>query len=564
MILKKINGKQFKELVTNGARNLGLHYQEVDSLNVFPVPDGDTGTNMLHTIEGGIEAIEGIQTKDFSETYETFSKGMLLGARGNSGVILSQIFRGICKDLSKKNETDVMEVVHAFKTGIKQAYGAVVTPVEGTILTVYREATDGAAKKITKESTINDFFELHLKLAQKSLKRTQEILPILKEAGVVDSGASGYVYIVEGIVKYLRGEVLEGKTNKTTTKGGAVDLNAFTRDSELEFGYCTEFILRLQTKKVDDIDKFDVDEILDVLHEKDIKGESIVALKDGDIVKVHVHTKEPGIVLHKMRKFGEFLTLKIENMALEHNEKVATEEAAAASNCQSTEEVKREHKKYAIVAVAQGKGIKEQFEALGVDYVVCGNQTMNPSTQDFIKAFNALDAENIIVFPNNKNIYMAAKQAAALYKDTNVEVLHSNSIPQCYSALTMMDLSVDDITLIMGNFREAIRNVISGEITIANRSTKLNGVSISKGDHLCIVDGKIVYSTKKKNEAIVKLLNQIPDIKDKAVLTIFYGKGLTEEEKNKNLKEIKDKYPNLEVGGINGGQAVYKYLIAIE
>ncbi len=558
MILKKLNGEQFKELLTNGALNLKANYEEVDSLNVFPVPDGDTGTNMLRTISGGVSALNGFDAKDLGEVGKVVSKGMLMSARGNSGVILSQIFRGICKGFEGKKEVDAVQLAAAFKIGVKQAYGAVVTPVEGTILTVFREATEVAAKKVTKESTINEFFEEHLKQAAKSLKKTKEILPVLKEANVIDSGGAGYVYIVKGMVKFLDGEKIEAelvKEEKSSEPAAEIDFGAFTRDDTLQFGYCTEFILRLQSAKVD-VDNFSVDQIISDLNEDDIQGDSIVALKDDDVVKVHVHTKEPGIVLHKMRKYGEFLTIKCENMALQHNENMSEEERES--------QAKREHKKYAIVAVAQGQGIIEQFKALGVDVVVSGNQTMNPSTEDFIKAFKSLDAENIIVFPNNKNIIMAAKQAAQLYKGAKIKVIQSTSIPQCYSALTMLDYSSDDFTIICGSFLEAIRNVVTGEITVANRSTRLNGVSVQKNDHIGILDGKLVKSTKFKNRVVVDLLAKVPGMEDKQVLTIIYGKDTTEEEKAKNMANIKQKYPYLEVGAIDGGQAVYKYLLAIE
>lgn len=558
MILKKLNGEQFKELLLNGALNLKANQEEVDSLNVFPVPDGDTGINMLRTIQGGVNALNGFDAKDLGEVGKSVSKGMLMSARGNSGVILSQIFRGICKGLEGKKEVDAVQLAAAYKIGVKQAYGAVVTPVEGTILTVFREATETAAKKVKKDSTINEFFEAHLKQAASTLKKTKEILPVLKEANVIDSGGAGYVYIVKGMVKFLDGEKIEAELTKDEEKQEAaapIDFNAFTRDDTLQFGYCTEFILRLQSAKVD-VDSFDVEQIISDLNEDDIQGDSIVALKDDDIIKVHVHTKEPGIVLHKMRKYGEFLTIKCENMALQHNENMSEEERES--------QVKREHKKYAIVAVAQGKGIIEQFKALGVDVVVSGNQTMNPSTEDFIKAFKSLDAENIIVFPNNKNIIMAAKQASQLYKGAKVKVIQSTSIPQCYSALTMLDFSSDDLTIIVGSFLEAIRNVATGEITIANRSTRLNGVSVQKNDHICILDGKLVKSSKLKNRIVGDLLSKVPDIKDKQVLTVIYGKDTTEDEKEKNMAFIRQRYPHLEVGAIDGGQAVYKYLLAIE
>lgn len=557
MILKKLSGEQFAQLIKNGALNLRANYEEVDNLNVFPVPDGDTGTNMSRTIEGGVHAVENVKDKTISDVGKEVSKGMLMSARGNSGVILSQIFRGICKGLDDKDEVNVLELAEAYKMGVKQAYGAVVTPVEGTILTVFREATEYACKNIDKDSTINEFYEFHLKQAIKTLKNTKELLPVLKEADVIDSGGCGYVYIVKGMVKYLDGEKIEAELSKSeeTSKESSVDFSAFSSEDILQFGYCTEFILRLQKSKVD-VDNFDVQTVIDILNGNDIKGDSIVALKDDDVVKVHVHTKEPGIVLHKMRQFGEFLTIKVENMALQHNENMSEEDRE--------EKRKVEHKKYAIVAVAQGKGIVDQFKEFGVDYIVGGNQTMNPSTEDFIKAFKSLDADNIFVFPNNKNIIMAANQAAKLYKGSNVIVLPCVSIPQCYSALTMLDFSSDDLTIILGNFNEAIRHVVSAEITTAIRTTKVQGVSISKGDHIGIINGHMAIATRFKNRVVVELLKKIPDIEDKEVITLIYGDGITEEEKIKNVEAIKSKFPNLEIGAIDGGQAVYKYLIAIE
>ena len=529
MILKKLNGQQFKDLVSNGAKYLRLNYQEVDSLNVFPVPDGDTGTNMCRTIENGVNALDTVTDEALSSITKPLSSGMLLGARGNSGVILSQIFRGICKGLQNKNEVTVSELASAYKLGVKQAYGAVVTPVEGTILTVFREATEYACKKITEESTINDFYRYHLEQASKTLAKTIDLLPVLKEAGVIDSGGAGYVYIAEGMVKYLDGEEIavelakSGSSSETNSAPINIDFDAFGQDDILQYGYCTEFILRLQSSKVD-IDSFDVRTVIDILNGDDIKGDSIVATSYDSILKVHVHTMDPGLVLTKMRKFGEFLTVKIENMSLQHNETIGEEEL--------NEKRKVEHKKYAIVAVAQGAGIKQQFEEFGVDYIIGGGQTMNPSTEDFIKAFKALDAENIIVFPNNKNIVMAAKQAAKLYKGAHFEVVMSTSIPQCFSALTMLDYSSDDLTIILGNFNEAIRHVTSGEITTSIRNTKVNGVLIRKGDNIGILDGKLVVANKNKINCFVGLLRKVKNIKDKSVLTIILGKNVTEEEQD--------------------------------
>ena len=560
MTLQTLNGQQFKELVSNGAKYLRLNYQEVDSLNVFPVPDGDTGTNMCRTIENGVNSISSIEDKALSSITKPLSSGMLLGARGNSGVILSQIFRGICKGLQNKNEVTVSELAEAYKLGVKQAYGAVVTPVEGTILTVFREATEYACKKITEESTVNDFYRYHLEQASKTLAKTIDLLPVLKEAGVIDSGGAGYVYIAEGMVKYLDGEEIAVELAKSgsaenNTAPIEIDFDAFGQDDILQYGYCTEFILRLQSSKVD-IANFDVQTIIDILNGDDIKGDSIVATNYDSILKVHVHTMDPGLVLSRMRKFGEFLTVKIENMSLQHNEIIGEEEVTAKR--------KVEHKKFAIVAVAQGAGIKQQFEEFGVDYVVGGGQTMNPSTEDFITAFKALDAENIIVFPNNKNIVMAAKQAAKLYKGAHVEVVMSTSIPQCVSALTMLDYSSDDLTIILGNFNQAIRNVSSGEITNAIRNTKVNGVLIHKGDYIGILDGKLLTASRNKLTCFINLVKKVKNIKEKQVLTIICGKNVNEEEKQKLLDTIQVKFPYLEAGILDGGQDVYDYLFAIE
>lgn len=561
MITKTLNGQAFKSLVVSGAKCLRDNIEEVNNLNVFPVPDGDTGTNMCHTIEGGISAVKGIDSENLSDICKPMSGGMLLGARGNSGVILSQIFRGICKGLQDKKEATALDLVRAYELGVKQAYGAVVTPVEGTILTVFREATEYTAEHIDFSSTINDFYHFHLQKAAQSLANTINLLPVLKEAGVIDSGGAGYVRIVEGMIKFLEGEevdlsfIEDTKSDTSVESSAPIDFSAFGPDDELKFGYCTEFILRLQNSKVD-IDNFDIQEVIDILNGDDIKGDSIVALSDDSVVKVHVHTKDPGKVLDHMRKFGEFLTIKIENMALQHNEQIG--------DSQLEQERLKEHKKYAVVAVATGDGIKEQFTEFGVDVIIDGGQSMNPSTEDFIKAFKSLDAENIIVFPNNKNIIMAAKQAATLYKGSHVEVIGSTTIPQCYSALTMLDFSSDDLTIIVGNFKEAIDRVSSGEITTSIRNTTVNKVEIKKGDYIGILDGKLLVSNKEKLEALKSLISKVKDINEKEVLIILCGKNVSEEEKESLQEMLSDSFPQLECGVMDGGQDVYDYLFSIE
>ena len=561
MITKTLNGQTFKSLVVSGAKCLRDNIEEVNNLNVFPVPDGDTGTNMCHTIEGGISAVKGIDSEKLSDICKPMSGGMLLGARGNSGVILSQIFRGICKGLQDKKEATALDLVRAYELGVKQAYGAVVTPVEGTILTVFREATEYAAEHIDFSSSINDFYHFHLQKAAQSLANTINLLPVLKEAGVIDSGGAGYVRIVEGMIKFLEGEevdlsfIEETKSETSVDASAPIDFSAFGPDDELKFGYCTEFILRLQNSKVD-IDNFDIQEVIDILNGDDIKGDSIVALSDDSVVKVHVHTKDPGKVLDHMRQFGEFLTIKIENMALQHNEQIGDTELE--------QERLKEHKKYAVVAVATGDGIKEQFTEFGVDAIIDGGQSMNPSTEDFIKAFKSLDAENIIVFPNNKNIIMAAKQAATLYKGSHVEVIGSTTIPQCYSALTMLDFSSDDLTIIVGNFKEAIDRVSSGEITTSIRNTTVNKVEIKKGDYIGILDGKLLVSNPNKLEALKSLISKVKDLSEKEVLIVLAGKNVSEEEKEELQEMLSESFPYLECGVMDGGQDVYDYLFSIE
>ena len=553
MTLTSLNGQQFKEITKSAALNLRANYEEVDSLNVFPVPDGDTGTNMCRTIESGVSAIVNSEENNIGLLGKALSKGSLMGARGNSGVILSQIYRGICKGLANYEEVNVLQLAEAYKVGVQQAYQAVVTPVEGTILTVYREATEYACANITENSTINEFFELHLKQALISLANTPNLLPVLKEAGVVDSGGQGYVYMVKGIVRYLDGEEVEGslelEAKKETGEAAPVDFNAFTADDVLQFGYCTEFILRLQNSKVD-VASFDENVIIDYLQNSDVKGDSIVCLKDEDVIKTHVHTKNPGLVLTKMREYGEFLTIKIENMALQHNE--------------ITEEEKAPYKKYAIVAVASGEGLSNQFKEFGVDQIVSGNNTMNPSTEDFIAAYKKINADHIFVFPNNKNIIMAAKQSAELYKGAEIHVIETKTIPQCYSALTMLDFSVDDVDAITEGFNESIANVTSGEVTYSIRDCELGGVQIHKGEYMAILNGKIVASVPNKIDVLPALLSKVENIDDKQVIVIIFGEDVTDEEKELAVEAVQKACPFVEVGTIDGGQSVYSYWIDIE
>lgn len=557
MILKTLDGKDFFELVRFGAASLKRNCQEVNDLNVFPIPDGDTGTNMCRTIEGGLTVFSKDEDipSSLGEASKAMSRGMLLSARGNSGVILAQIFRGICKTFAGVDKVTPSELADSFIAGIKQAYGAVVTPVEGTILTVFREASEFAKAKLTDDSTINDYFINHFHQAKKSLAKTIDLLPVLKENNVIDSGGQGYVYIVEGFLNYL-GDKVDLDFEETLVeeeKHDAVtaDLNAFTSDDILIYGYCTEFIMRLQNSKVN-IDEFDVKTIIAELEADDIKGESIVAFKDGDIIKVHVHTMEPGIVLHKMRRYGEFLTTKIENMALQHN--------------QTLENKNKDHKKYAIVAVADGREIANRFIELGADAIIEGGQTFNPSIEDFIKAYDSLDAEHIIVFPNNSNIMLSAKQSANLYEKKGVDILIVNclSIPACYSALTMLDYSSDDLSTILYILQSTVDNVSSLEVTVAVRNRHLDGIDIHNGDYIVVLNGDVVSSNTNEDKAILDAIKKIENIEYKEVMTIIYGKYVNQDSMDDLISSIHRLYPDLEIVPVYGEQEVYRYYIALE
>ena len=553
----KINGDLYKIIVTNGAVSLRNAYKEIDALNVFPVPDGDTGTNMSMTIEAGVQAIENETSLSVYEMSKKFSRGMLMGARGNSGVILSQLFRGIYKGLTGYDEVGAKELAKAFKSGVEQAYKAVMKPVEGTILTVAREACDYVNKKVTKKSTINDFFEYYMQEAYASLERTPELLPVLKDAGVVDSGAAGFIKVVEGMQKAINGEILEridAEKVQTTT----VHRGSFNAHSELTFGYCTEFILQLQHSKVD-IAKFDEKVIIAELEKL---GDSIVCIKDEDIVKVHVHTKTPGVVLGIGQQYGEFLTLKIENMSVQHTEVNNQEEQCDCEQCVEMR-ASLEKKKIAVVAVASGDGLVNLFKSMGVDYVVSGGQTMNQSAEDFVKAFDSLNAENILVFPNNGNIVMAAKQAGKYYDKANVVVVNSKSLAQGYSALTMYDSSMDDVEEIVSELEDVISNVTTGEVTYSIRDANIDGIDIKKGDYIGIVNKRMIASTSDKVETVKVMLNST-DLSEKEIITIIRGKEATDEEVEAVVEFINESYPDIETDVVDGSQDVYSFILSIE
>ena len=548
-----LDGKTLRRMYIGAAETIRSNCDYINELNVFPVPDGDTGTNMMRTIEGGVsDVINLTDDANVAEVAHKFARGSLLGARGNSGVILSQIFAGIEEGLGKCDCATVLDFVNAYKSGVKKSYGSVMNPTEGTILTVFREATEFACAKVSAESTIEEFLSLHIEEAKRSLARTKEILPVLKEADVVDSGGAGYLCIASGMYAALTGEeeFLAYEFENGAARQEPVNFDAFTRDSVLEFGYCTEFFLRLQTAKTDP-EKFDIKLITDYL--ESVGGNSIVSYKTDDIVKVHVHTNDPGLVLTKMREYGEFLTVKIENMSLQHNEGEMAELAP-----------KKERTAVAVLTVATGEGMCELFKSMGANGIISGGQTNNPSADEFLKAFDEVNADDILVLPNNKNIFLTAKQSAELYDKSRIHIIPTASLMQGFAALSVITPELDDINTMIHSANEAAKNVIDAEITYAVRDAVVGGVEVKKDDYMAISSHEIKATAKTAEDALLKMLESVEDIDDYAVITVFVGIDVSENVRAEITETLEDKYPDHEIIVYEGGQEIYSYLIAIE
>ncbi len=540
-----IDGKCYARMLLGGAAALAQHTSELNAMNVFPVSDGDTGTNMLKTMEGGLAEVKE-DVNSIGKLSGFFSKGVLLAARGNSGVILSQIFAGINEGLSGCDEASAQELAEAYRRGIEKSYASVQNPTEGTILTVFRESTEYASSCLDESSTPEDFFRIHIEQAKKSLEATKEILPVLAEADVVDSGAAGYLYLAEGMYEALSGKTVAYEISREKEAANTPDIDSFTRDSVLEFGYCTEFLIRLTTNKVDP-DSFEIKTVLDVLEE--LNGESVVAYKQDDIVKVHVHTFSPGEIMLKMQEFGEFLTVKVENMSLGHSD---------------TEKKKPERKKgFSVVAVSTGEGLSALFTHMGAHRIVSGGQTANPSIEDFVKAFEKCDTEDIIVLPNNKNVILAAKQAAELYKAAGVHVIETANLMQGYGALSVINPGIKDMDTVIKSASHAAADIIDGEITRAVRDASVDGVKINCGDYMAFAGGKLSATAETAEEAVIQLLeNADTDLCD--IINLFVGKNVSENDRVALTEKLKELYEDCEITVYEGGQEVYDYLVAVE
>ena len=575
--MKTINGQQLKQLFLSGANNLYNHYPEVDQLNVFPVPDGDTGMNMNLTLTSGSKEIQNCNDESVETVARLFSRGLMMGARGNSGVITSQIFKGFSESCKGKNRLTVRELADAFMNGKVVAYKAVKNPVEGTILTVIRESSAALLERFEKEkiSTIEAALDILLQEAKKSLKHTPDLLPVLKQVGVVDSGGAGLTLILEGMDKAAKGRFVERIEN--LSEGEAVSNVLGTNDgkyagaelseSEEGYGYCTQMLIRLG-KPGEGKKAFDEERFKNFLANH---GKSLVFVRDDDLVKVHVHTLTPGMMLNFAQQYGEFLTITIENMSeehhnIEHGDKATDMAANIERNRQEKAQAEQPWKEIGIVAVSSGEGLDEMFKELGVDVLVSGGQTMNPSTQDFLDAIQKCHAHNVFILPNNSNIVLAATQACdVMVDDPNIHpsVIPSKSIPQGLTALMQYssDLEPDEAYDAM---KSALKNVRSASVTYAIKDTDIDGVHITKGYYMAMRDDKkLIACVPDKYDALRALLKDGVN-ENSAVATIIAGKDVPNDQIESLQGELQEAYPDIEVNLVPGGQPVYSFLVGIE
>jgi hypothetical protein len=539
----ELDGLTFVAMLRQGAVSLGKDKTVINDLNVFPIPDGDTGDNMLMTLKAGCAALEG-HLGALSELSSAASSGMLLGARGNSGVILSRIFSGLAKGLKDVVVADPKTFAKAMQSAVEEAYKSVPVPVEGTIITVLREGVAGADAGLD----LNHYFETLLNAMQVSLDHTPELLQVLKEAGVVDSGGAGLVSIFRGMNEALNGIVSEEEIVPSMAASPTIELDKFTENSTLEFGYCTEFLLRLMRSKVD-LDAFDEKIIFDYLNQV---GESVVAFREDSIVKVHVHTFTPGVILNEMQKYGEFLTIKIENMALQHHQ----------STNQNNASFKLPSKPYGIVTVASGEGLINAFREFGVDEVIVGGQTMNPSTQDFLDAFARINAQHILVFPNNNNIKMAADQAAELYKNADIRVLPSTTIGEGYYGIGAIDRDNPNVDEVITNVTEIMESIATGIVSTAIRDAEGDQVSVHTGDFIGY-SGKQILSANTDRETAAKNLVERLGAASRDVMLVFNGEDVPSEEAERLVADLQTQYKDLEIMLNNGAQPIYDYIFVL-
>lgn len=558
MSISNIDRSKFDQMVQAAATTLNNNAEFINSLNVFPVPDGDTGTNMSMSFQSGADYVSRDTSESVGELAQSLAKGLLMGARGNSGVILSQIFRGFSKSVSEKDNLSAQDIVEAFKNSEKTAYGSVMKPTEGTILTVIRGISEAGQSATTND--IAELFDILADAAEQALQSTPDLLPVLKQVGVVDSGGQGLVFVVKAFSDVLNGREIEASHQPNT---GEMDqmIDASHEQShesaqgklnpdDIKFGYCTQIMVRIGRGKEVEYD-FDYDKFYDHLAGL---GDSLLVVNDDEIVKVHVHTEQPGEVISWGQKFGDLANVKIDNMRLQ-------QETIIEKDDESKKETKSEPKETAIIAVASGDGIGELFTSLGVTDVIKGGQTMNPSTQDILDAINNSNAKKAIILPNNGNIFMAAQQAADV-AEIPVEIVHAKTIQQGLTTMLSFnpDASLDDN---VSEMEDMLDTVVSGDVTNAVRDTEIDGVKIKKDDYMGIIDGKIKVVKDDLNETTIDMIKEMLD-EDSEVVTIIYGEGMTQDQADELAEQVESIDDDLEVEVHPGGQPVYPYLISVE
>ncbi|SUL15764.1 Dihydroxyacetone kinase family protein [Staphylococcus aureus] len=548
-MISKINGKLFADMIIQGAQNLSNNADLVDSLNVYPVPDGDTGTNMNLTMTSGREEVENNLSKNIGELGKTFSKGLLMGARGNSGVILSQLFRGFCKNIESESEINSKLLAESFQAGVETAYKAVMKPVEGTILTVAKDAAQAAIEKANNTEDCIELMEYIIVKANESLENTPNLLAVLKEVGVVDSGGKGLLCVYEGFLKALKGEKVEAKVAKLDKDEFVHDEHDFhgvINTEDIIYGYCTEMMVRFgKNKKAFDEQEFRQD--------MSQFGDSLLVINDEEIVKVHVHTEYPGKVFNYGQQYGELIKLKVENMREQHREVIRKEQHTAKPKMETVET--------AIITISMGEGISEIFKSMGATHIISGGQTMNPSTEDIVKVIEQSKCKRAIILPNNKNILMASEQAASIV-DAEAVVIPTKSIPQGISALFQYDV---DATLEenKAQMADSVNNVKSGSLTYAVRDTKIDGVEIKKDAFMGLIEDKIVSSQSDQLTTVTELLNEML-ADDSEILTVIIGQDAEQAVTDNMINWIEEQYPDVEVEVHEGGQPIYQYFFSVE
>lgn len=557
--LNRLDGVALSNMIANGAANLSQNADYVDSLNVFPVPDGDTGTNMNLTMTSGAKEVATMNTSDIAEVSSKFARGLLMGARGNSGVILSQLFRGFGKAVEGKKELTTVDFAEALKRGVDTAYKAVMKPVEGTILTVAREAADEALLASESTSDFTEFMKRVIVEAKASLDRTPDLLPVLKEVGVVDSGGQGLLVIYEGFLASLEGKELEKPHTPVMdalieAEHHAHAAQGFMSTEDIEFGYCTEIMVRFQEDKLKDT-PFNEDAFRNELSEL---GDSLLVVADEELLKVHVHVETPGEVITKGQRFGELVAVKIENMRQQHSTILEEEHGANQHGIQQAEKPKAP---FAIVTVAMGEGVSELFRSLGAAHVIEGGQTMNPSTEDIVKAIESAHAEHVFIFPNNSNIIMAAEQAASV-APCGVSVIPTKTVPQGLAAAIAFNPEAD-VEMNEQAMKAAAATVKSGQVTYAVRDTSIDGVEIKKDEHMAIAEKKIVSSSPSSLEAAKRLVDALIDADDE-IVTILTGEGSSASDVEALTSYIESVNDEIEIEVHDGKQPLYSYIFSVE